>query len=74
MGDWRAELEIEYRYLDMDAEKFVKSFHKLIGCKGTMTYIRCLSNYRYNQVLYAASQKPFTEVQAKRLSQEISKT
>ena len=62
---------IEYRYLNMDTEKFVETQEELSrDCVGGI--IRAVPNYKHNQVLIAASCREFTEMTAILLCRKVS--
>ena len=63
---------IEYRYLNMDTKRFVRTQTELIEgkCGGL---VRAIPNYEHNQVLYAASRNHFTEAEAILLCRKIAR-
>ena len=55
---------IKYRYLNMDTEKFYPDGSTLIESVGKSGLHRAIPNYTNSQVLYAASNKHFEEIDA----------
>ena len=55
---------IEYKYLNIDKEKFYKTEQELVMSVGKGGTVRVIPNWEYNQALYAASRRYFTEVEA----------
>ena len=63
---------IEYRYLNVDQERFYANERKLIESVGKGGVIRALMSYQYNQALIAAGHLPFTDIQARMVSQKLT--
>ena len=63
---------IKYRYLNMDTEKFYPDGSTLIESVGKSGLHRAIPNYTNSQVLYAASNKHFEEIDAIQLCRKLS--
>ncbi len=64
---------IDYRYLNMDTERFTDSNEMLIVELGVGALIKSFpSSPEYNQVLIAGGQKPFSDFSAIFLCKQLS--
>jgi len=65
--------EIEYRYLNMDRERFEESAEALAEYfRGIGGLTRAIPNWQHDQVLYASGSKSFSKTEAIRLCKQLS--
>lgn len=63
---------IDYRYLNIDTQIFVKSLAVLTKQIGVSGEVRAIPNYNHSQVVVAASKNHFTETAAIILCRRLS--
>jgi hypothetical protein len=64
--------KIEYRYLNLDTKKFVRSQPELVEQVGRTGTLRSLLSYKHDQCLIGASSRHFTEVELRMTSQRLT--
>lgn len=68
----RGKDKIDYRYLNMDTQKFVESDVELVKQSSPGSLKREVPNFLHGQILIASGREPFTETQAIMLCRRIS--